>query len=174
MAHKPQSKGMIEKKLESPDYLKRHEERYSAFKLEAQLLYAIERKKWSYDDLAKVMQTQKSNISRDLKAGGILKASISRISKMADALGMHLVTLLVPKDQVGYALPKIEDIVRASFNATFADARVTAKLTMPPAQAQRPDSGVEVLNMKSSFHAGAMQLCDQGWGYFSVVEESNE
>ena len=64
-------KSRLARDLEDPEYRKRFEADYESFKLEVQLLLAMERKHWSYSDLAKAVGTQKSHISRDLK-GGIL------------------------------------------------------------------------------------------------------
>ena len=119
MSNKPKAKGLIERKLEDPEYKKRHDERYAAFKLEAQILYALEEKNWTYSDLAKATGTAKSNVSRDLKAGGILAASFYRINKIADALGMKLVALLIPKESERYILPRIEELVRLSSTTAF-------------------------------------------------------
>jgi len=124
MKNKNQPKGLIGKKLEDPEYRKLQEERYAAFKLEAQILRALEKKGWTYSDLAKATNTYKSNISRDLKAGGILTASLSRISNMAEALGMKLIALLVPKEHEPYMLLKIEELVRMSSSAACVDVKL--------------------------------------------------
>jgi transcriptional regulator with XRE-family HTH domain len=116
MPNKPRVKNLIARKLEDSEYRRRHEARYSAFKLEAQILYALERKGWSYEQLAEATDTYKSNVSRDLRAGGILKASFSRVSKIAGALGMTLITLLIPKEQEATVVPRIDAIVRTSFD----------------------------------------------------------
>ncbi|MBI4668544.1 MAG: helix-turn-helix transcriptional regulator, partial [Elusimicrobia bacterium] len=108
MSTKPRIKSLLERKLEISEYRKRHEESYEEFKLEVQILHALERKGWSYADLAQATHSHKSNISRDLKAGGIFSASFSRISKIAEVLGMKLIALLAPKEQARFFLPQIE------------------------------------------------------------------
>lgn len=133
MSNKSRAKSLIEKKLGNPEYRKRHEEQYEAFKLEVQILQALEEKGWSYSDLAAATYTSKSNVSRDLKAGGIFYATFSRISKIAEALGMKLIALLIPKNQVQFILPKIEELVRTSFNATVGQIKMTEQLTLSPA-----------------------------------------
>lgn len=110
MSDKPKS--LIERKMQDPEYRKRFEEEYGAFQLEVQILLALEDRGWTYSDLAKATKTSKSNISRDLKDGGLVNASYSRIHRMADALGMKLVGVLIPKDSVETVLPKIEELVR--------------------------------------------------------------
>jgi transcriptional regulator with XRE-family HTH domain len=117
-------RGTLARQLENPEFRKGFEEGYAAFELEVQILNAMEHKGWSYSKLAEVVHTSKGNISRDLKAGGILSASFSRIARMADALGMKLVALLIPKEQASYVLPRIEDIVRRSFNAAYGGPQV--------------------------------------------------
>jgi hypothetical protein len=106
-------KGLIERKLEDPAHRKRHDERFEAFKLEVQLLSAIERLNLTYADLAKTLHTSKSNISRDLSAGGISSARLSRVRKMADALGLMFIPLVLPKRKARALLPKIEKLVAA-------------------------------------------------------------
>ena len=112
MKIKAKAKGLLARKMEDPAYRKRHEESYELFKLEVQLLNALERKNMTYDDLAKAMHTNKSNISRDLKAGGIQNASLSRIIKMAQALGMKFIPLIIPEEKRS-VLPKIQRLAVA-------------------------------------------------------------
>ena len=103
----------MERDLENPEYRKRFESDYEAFKLEVQLLLALERKHWSYSDLARAMGTHKSHISRDLKGGGLASASISRIAKMAGALGLRFLPLCVPESKMKQFLPVIKKLVAA-------------------------------------------------------------
>lgn len=99
--------------MEDPAYRKRHEESYERLKLEAQLLNALERKHWTYADLAKVMHTQKSAISRDLKDGGLRSASMARVAKMAEALGLKLVSFCVAEKKAEQILPIIRRLAAA-------------------------------------------------------------
>lgn len=92
-------------------------ESYSLFKLEVQILSALEKKGWSYDDLAKATGTSKSNISRDLKDGGLEKAALSRIQKIAKALGMQLVSVLIPEDQAGQVISVIDAVIRGYYES---------------------------------------------------------
>lgn len=108
---------MLAKKLENPEFAKRFEEGFEAFELEVQILNTLEAKGWSFAKLAEATQTSKGNISRDLNGGGLLSATLSRVRRMADALGMRLVMLLIPKDQAHFIVPKLEEIARSSFNA---------------------------------------------------------
>jgi transcriptional regulator with XRE-family HTH domain len=135
MEHKPKIKGLIERKLDDPQYRKRFEEGYDAFQLEVQILNAMEKKDWSYSDLAKAVGTSKSNISRDLKGGGLVTATFSRIRKMAEALEMKLIAVLIPKEQEPFLLPRIEDLVRESMTASTGGVKITPT-TLPMALLQ--------------------------------------
>lgn len=106
-------KSQLARDLEDPEYRKRFDEDYAALKLEVQLLLALERKHWSYSDLAKAVGTQKSHISRDLKGGGLGSASLSRIAKMAEALGLKFVPLCISEKKIKQSLPLIMKLVTA-------------------------------------------------------------
>jgi transcriptional regulator with XRE-family HTH domain len=107
------AKGLLARKMENAAYRKRHEESYELFKLEVQFLRALERKRWTYSDLAKVMHTQKSGISRDLKGGGLQFASMDRVTKMAEALGLKLFSFCVAEEDVNRVLPVIAKLAAA-------------------------------------------------------------
>jgi transcriptional regulator with XRE-family HTH domain len=107
------AKGLLARKMEDPAYRKRHEESYELFKLEVQFLNALERKHWTYADLAKVMHTQKSGISRDLKGGGLQSASIDRVARMAEALGLRFFSFCVPEEKADQVLPVITRLAAA-------------------------------------------------------------
>ena len=110
MKRKAKPKSLIERKLANKEYRARFEREYPAFVLEVQLLKALEEKGWSYEDLAKALGTSKSNISRDLAAGGIRSATMKRISRMAEALDMEFVPLLVAQGQERKVLLKIQSL----------------------------------------------------------------
>lgn len=97
--------------MEDAAYRKRHEESYEFFKLEVQLLNALEKKHWTYSDLAKAMGTQKNAISRDLMGHGLQKASMDRIAKMAEALGLRFMPFCVAESKAKQALPLIQKLV---------------------------------------------------------------
>lgn len=113
ISDKRRVKGLLERKLEDPNYRKRFEQGYAAFELEVQILNALEQKGWTFADLAKVMHTAKSNISRDLSGGGIHSATISRLVKMGKALGFKFLPLFVPEKKEKEVLPKIHKLVTA-------------------------------------------------------------
>jgi len=104
---------MLARKMEDPAYRKRHEESYELLKLEVQLLNALERKHWTYADLARAMHTQKSAVSRDLKGGGLRTASMARVAKMAEVLGLRLFVFCVAEKEADRALPVIRKLATA-------------------------------------------------------------
>lgn len=108
---KKNAKSLLEKKMENAEYRKRHEEQYEDFKLEVQLLNAMEKKHMTYAELAKRLHTHKSNISRDLVGGGIKNATIARIKKMSSVLGIKFLPLLITTEQAKTLLPKIKKMM---------------------------------------------------------------
>ena len=113
MKSKKRAKSLFDREMEDPAYRKRHEESYELFKIEVQLLNALERKHWSYSDLARVLHTHKNTISRDLKGGNLRAVSIGRITKMAEALGLKFFPLCIPKQKAKRVLPVIDNLVTA-------------------------------------------------------------
>ena len=105
------AKGLIERKMGNPAYRSRFERNYPSFMLEVQILRAMERKGWTYARLAKALHTSKSNVSRDLSAGGIMSASLPRLSRIAEALGMELVPLMVEQKKEKAIMAKIQEMV---------------------------------------------------------------
>lgn len=110
MKQKPKARGMLNRALENPAFRKRFEEGYAAFKLEVQILSAMERRGWSYSDLARALHTQRSNISRDL-SGRINSATVSRLIRIGEALDLTFVPLFVPKTAGKKILPRIEKLI---------------------------------------------------------------
>lgn len=110
MKIKGKPRGMLAKKMDDPAYRKRHEDSYELLKLEVQLLNALERKHWTYADLARAMHTQKSAVSRDLKGGGLRSASMARVARMAEVLGLRLFSFCVAEERVERVLPAIKKL----------------------------------------------------------------
>jgi len=101
-------KGMLNRKLENPKYKTKFEHRQRFLKLEVQMLLALEDKDWSYEDLSKATGIRRQNIWRDLKNGGLHKASLERVSRYAEALGLHAYYFLLDPQQERRLLPRIE------------------------------------------------------------------
>ncbi len=108
MKTKNRVKSLFEREMEEPEFRRLFEETWPAFQIEVQLLNALEQKHWSYADLAKVLHTHKSAISRDLKSGGLRSASIARIAKMAGALGLKFFPLCLSEKEANRILPMIK------------------------------------------------------------------
>ncbi|OGR52506.1 MAG: hypothetical protein A3I11_07735 [Elusimicrobia bacterium RIFCSPLOWO2_02_FULL_39_32] len=113
MKTKGKFKTIADREMDDPEFKKLFEETWPAFQLEVQILNALERRHWTYTDLAKVLHTQKSAISRDLKGGGLQSASISRISKMAKALGLKFFPLCISEKKAKQFVPVIKKLVAA-------------------------------------------------------------
>jgi len=109
----PKTAGHLNRKLQDPAYRERFEKEYSLFQLEVQILLAMEKRGWSYADLAKAVGTSKSNISRDLSGGRINSATVTRLTRIADALGLRFLPLLVPKKPDAELESKIRALIAA-------------------------------------------------------------
>jgi len=94
---KPKVAGYLNRKLQDPVYRDRFEKEYAVFQLEVQILLAMEKRGWTFTDLAKAVGTSKGNISRDLSGGRINSATVTRLTRIADALGLRFLPLFVPK-----------------------------------------------------------------------------
>lgn len=113
MNSKDKPRGLLARKMADPAYRKRHEESYELLKLEVQLLHALEKKHWTYADLARAMHTQKSAVSRDLKGGGLRSASMARVARMAEVLGLRLFSFCVEENKASRFLPVIRKMAAA-------------------------------------------------------------
>ena len=108
---KNRKKTLFEKRMADSNFKQRFEKEYPLFKLEVQILNALEKKGWTYSKLAKAMGTSKSNISRDLSAHGIRSATVSRLVKMAQVLDSDFIPLVIPQSKEVEILSKIQKFV---------------------------------------------------------------
>ena len=108
---KNKRKSLFEKRMTDSNFRQRFEREYPLFKLEVQILNALEKKGWTYSKLAKAMGTSKSNISRDLSAHGIRSATASRLVKMAQVLDSDFIPLVIPQSKELEILSKIQKFV---------------------------------------------------------------
>lgn len=90
-------KTLFEKEMENSRFKSAFEQERTEFELELQMLQALEDSGLIYEDFAKKVGTSKGNVSRDLRVGGLKKASLDRIQRMAAALNMDCITILLPK-----------------------------------------------------------------------------
>ena len=93
------AKSLFEKEMQKDSFRKIYWEEREEFKLELQFLKALEDLDLTYEEFAKMIGSSKGNISRDLKVKGLNRATIHRIEKMASAIDMEFVPLLLPKDR---------------------------------------------------------------------------
>lgn len=107
-------KGSLNRKLEDPAYRAQFEDRQRFLSLEIQILLAMEDKGWTYEDLARAVGTTRQNIWRDLKNGGLHKASLDRIARIAEALGLRIHHVLLSRKNESKILPKLQKLLRAA------------------------------------------------------------
>lgn len=106
--------GSLNRKLEDPKFKERFEHGHRFFQLEVQILNALEDKGWTYQDLAKATGTYPQNVWRDLKNGGLHKASLERVARYAEALGLHLHHFLMNPKQEEKLLPRLQKVLSAA------------------------------------------------------------
>ena len=82
------------------------------FSLELQVAQAIKEQGWTYEVFAHKIGSARSHVCRDLK-GGLQRATVSRIERIARKLHMRYVPLLIPENKVGRILPRIRELVEA-------------------------------------------------------------
>lgn len=106
--------GSLNLKLQDPKYRAEFERKYEFFKLEVQILLAMEDKGWTFADLARAAGIHRQNVWRDLKNGGLHKASLERLARYAQALGLHLHHFLLSSKQEKRVLPQIRKVLKAA------------------------------------------------------------
>lgn len=110
---KKRAKSLIDRKLDTPAKKRKFDQGYLLFSIEMQILNAMEARGMTFTDLAKALKTNKSNISRDLSAGGIRNATLPRLMKIAAILDMEYLPLMIPLDKAKKIKPKIHKLVAA-------------------------------------------------------------
>ena len=113
MKTKTKVKSLFDREMEDPGFRARFEAEHEMFKIEVQLLAALEEKGITYEQLAKEMHTTKGNISRDLRQGGMSTAKMGRIQRMAAALGLVFIPVMLPKKKLTTMLPRLEKLLAA-------------------------------------------------------------
>lgn len=102
---------LFEREMAKPKFREKYLAEKQEFKLELQILQALEDLGLTYEEFADRIGTTKGNVSRDLKTRGLAKASIERLQKMADALEMEFLPLFLPRDDK-LRKKKISDLLR--------------------------------------------------------------
>ena len=100
--------GSLNLKLEDPEFRKESDHRQRFLRLEIQILLAMEDKNWNFNDLAKATGIHRQNVWRDLKNGGLHKASLDRVARYAEALGLHAHHFLLNPEQEKKILPRLQ------------------------------------------------------------------
>jgi hypothetical protein len=113
MKIKNRVKSLFEREMENPTFRKHFHDEMDALKLEVQFFHALQRSHLSYAEVAEILNTHKGNISRDLKGGRLRLATIPRIERWANAVGMRFVPLLISKEKAHYILPKLQKLIAA-------------------------------------------------------------
>lgn len=92
-------KSLFERQVEKEHFKENYERELQELKLEMQFLLALEEQGLTYEKFARKIGSSKGNVSRDLKGRGLQRATIDRIVRMAAALQLEFVPLLLPKDR---------------------------------------------------------------------------
>lgn len=92
-------KTLFEKRMENASFREKFEAHEKEFQLELQFLNALEKEGLTYEEFGKRINSSKGNVARDLKTKGLGRATLHRIEKMANALGLEFVPLLLPKNR---------------------------------------------------------------------------
>ena len=107
-------KSLFEKEMNKKKHFRKNFEReHQEFQLEIQLLNELEEQGLTYEKFAQKIGSSKGNISRDLKSRGLKRATVDRVVRMAQALGLEFVPLLLPKDRIRRR-KKLEELLAAS------------------------------------------------------------
>lgn len=103
-------KSLFEREMARPSFRRAYRKEKKAFALELQIANALKEEGWTYDEFAKRIGTAKSHVSRDLK-GGLNRATISRVQRMAKALHMRYFPILIPENKADKLIPRIMQLV---------------------------------------------------------------
>ena len=103
---------LFSREMRRASFQKAFQKEKKRFSLELQVAQAIKTLGWSYEEFANRIGTARSHVSRDLK-GGLHRATISRVERIAKKLHMRYVPLLIPEDKAGKILPYIQELVEA-------------------------------------------------------------
>ncbi len=110
MKQSKRAETLFEREMNSPSFRKAYRAEKKAFVLELQIAKALKEKGWTYDEFAKRVGTAKSHVCRDLK-GGLERATLSRVQRMAKALHMRYLPILIPEDKADSLIPRIMHLV---------------------------------------------------------------
>ncbi len=106
--------GSLDLKLQDPVYRAEFERRQEFFRIEVQILLAMEDRDWGLSDLAKATGIHKQNVCRDLKNGGLHKASLDHIARYAEALDLRMHPILVSKKKEKKIMAQLHRLLSAA------------------------------------------------------------
>jgi predicted XRE-type DNA-binding protein len=95
-SRKPAS--LFEREMQKPSFRRAYEAERKSFALEVQLLNLLESKQMKLADLARALGVPRGNITRDLSQGAICRATLPRITAIADAADADFVPVILPRD----------------------------------------------------------------------------
>jgi len=111
MKNHKRMESLFQKEMQRPAFRKAYQEEKKAFTLELQIAGILKEEGWSYEDFAKRIGSAKSHVSRDLK-GGLKHATVARVERIAKALHMRYLPLLIPEKKANKIVPRIMQLVR--------------------------------------------------------------
>jgi hypothetical protein len=101
------SASLFEQEMRNPDFRKRYENEHEGFALEVQFLNLLESGQINLAEFARRMRVPRANITRDLSQRGIRKATLPRVSRMANAVDAEFVPVILPRNR-----EKRRDVIR--------------------------------------------------------------
>jgi transcriptional regulator with XRE-family HTH domain len=107
------TKTLFEREMERPSFRTKYEDHKKDLALEVEVLKLLEEKRMTYEAFAHLLGTKKSNVSRDLKGGGLRSATLRRIEQIAKALECDFVPLLLPRNRRA-RVKKLEALLHAA------------------------------------------------------------
>ena len=92
-------KSLFDAEMDKPSFKKKFNEEEKRFEIEYQIATIMEAMGITQKDLARILEKDKSVISKDL-GGALRRAGVSKISSFAEALDCEFIPLFVPKKKV--------------------------------------------------------------------------
>ena len=103
---------LFDQEMQRPTFRKAYRNEKKRFTLELQISRFLDEAGWTYAEFAKRTGTAKSHVSRDLK-GGLHSATVARIERIAKALHMRYLPLLIPENKAEKLIPQIMHLVES-------------------------------------------------------------
>lgn len=91
-------KSLFDREMKKPSFRQAYNAERASFALEVQILNLLEAKQMSLADLARALRVPRGNITRDLSQGRISKATLPRVTAIANAADADFVPVILPRD----------------------------------------------------------------------------